>query len=85
MTDHKTTNRPLRLLYLHQRDAGMTSRYRGWTDWLSEGRTRIVESELIAMGKEPHSALLRDALSGCWDVLIYEPPGWEGPASPEAL
>ena len=40
---------PLQVVYLHQRDAGMIARYRTWANWLSEGRTRAVESELIAM------------------------------------
>ena len=40
---------PLQVIYLHQRDPGMIARYRAWADWLSVGRTRAVESELIAM------------------------------------
>ncbi len=77
---------PLQVVYLHQRDAGMIARYRAWTDWLSEGRTRAVESELIAMdGGDPTQALSR--VSVCeWQVLIYEPLGCvvPRPASPEA-
>ena len=74
---------PLQVVYLHQRDAGMITRYRAWTEWLSEGRTRAVESELIAMdGGDPAHALSRAPVCD-WQVLIYEPPGYRGPASPE--
>ncbi len=75
----------LQLVYLHQRDAGMIARYRTWADWLSEGRTRAVESELIAMdGGDPAQALAHTSVRE-WQVLIYEPPGCVGPrpASPE--
>lgn|GEM_PF-4133026 len=74
---------PLQVVYLHQRDAGMVARYRAWADWLSEGRTRAVESELIAMdGGDP--ALALSHASACeWQVLIYEPPGYLRPASAE--
>ena len=66
---------PLQVVYLHQRDAGMIARYRAWTNWLSEGRTRAVESELIAMdGGDPAPALSRASVCE-WQVLIYEPPG----------
>ena len=80
---------PLQVVYLHQRDPGMIARYRAWTDWLTEGRTRAVESELIAMdGGDPAQAQAQaQALaraSVCeWQVLIYEPPGYRGPASAE--
>ena len=74
---------PLQVVYLHQRDAGMIARYRAWTNWLSEGRTRAVESELIAMdGGDPAHALSRAPVCD-WQVLIYEPPGCRGPACPE--
>ena len=74
---------PLQAVYLHQRDAGMIARYRAWTEWLSEGRTRAVESELIAMdGGDPAPALSRASVCE-WQVLIYEPPGYRGPASAE--
>ena len=79
----------LQVVYLHQRDAGMIARYRAWTEWLSAGRTRAVESELIAMdGGDPAQAQAQaQALaraSVCeWQVLIYEPPGYRGPASAE--
>ena len=74
---------PLQAVYLHQRDPGMIARYRAWTDWLSEGRTRAVESELIAMdGGDPAQALARASVCE-WQVLIYEPPGCRGPACPE--
>ena len=76
---------PLQAVYLHQRDAGMIARYRAWAEWLSEGRTRAVESELIAMdGGDPAQALSRASVCE-WQVLIYEPPGCVGPrpASPE--
>ena len=74
---------PLQVVYLHQRDAGMIARYRTWTDWLTEGRTRAVESELIALdGGDPAQALSR--ASACeWQVLIYEPPGYPCPVSAE--
>ena len=74
----------LQVVYLHQRDAGMIARYRTWANWLSEVRTRAVESELIAMdGGDPTQALSR--ISVCeWQVLIYEPPGYPCPASAEA-
>ena len=73
----------LQVVYLHQRDAGMIARYRAWTDGLSEGRTRAVESELIAMdGGDPALALSHASVCE-WQVLIYEPPGCRGPACPE--
>ncbi|WP_406624545.1 hypothetical protein [Acidovorax sp. SDU_ACID1] len=74
---------PLQVVYLHQRDAGMVARYRAWANWLSAGRTRAVESELIALdGGDPAHALSR--ASACeWQVLIYEPPGYLRPASAE--
>ena len=73
----------LQVVYLHQRDPGMIARYRAWTEWLTEGRTRAVESELIAMdGGDP--ALALSHASACeWQVLIYEPPGYPRPASAE--
>ena len=74
---------PLQVVYLHQRDAGMIARYRNWANWLSEGRTRTVESELIAMdGGDPAQAVSRASVCE-WQVLIYEPPGCRGPACPE--
>lgn len=73
----------LQVVYLHQRDAGMIARYRTWAEWLTEGRTRAVESELIAMdGGDPAQALSRASVCD-WQVLIYEPPGYRGPASAE--
>ena len=74
---------PLQVVYLHQRDAGMIARYRAWADWLSEGRTRAVESELIAMdGGDPAQAVSRASVCE-WQVLIYEPAGYPRPASEE--
>ena len=74
---------PLQVVYLHQRDAEIIVRYRAWTDWLSEGRTRTVESELIAMdGEGPAHALARASVCE-WQVLIYEPPGYPCPTSAE--
>lgn len=74
---------PLQAVYLHQPDAGMIARYRAWTEWLSEGRTRAVESELIAMdGGDLAQALSRASVCE-WQVLIYEPPGYPCPASAE--
>ena len=74
---------PLQVVYLHQRDAGMIARYRAWTNWLAEGRTRAVESELIAMdGGDPAPALSRASVCE-WQVLIYEPPGYPCPAPAE--
>lgn len=74
---------PLQVVYLHQRDAGMIARYRAWTEWLSDSRTRPVESELIAMdGGDPTQALARASVCE-WQVLIYEPPGYPCPASAE--
>ena len=73
----------LQVVYLHQRDTGMIARYRAWTEWLTEGRTRAVESELIAMdGGGPAHALSRASVRD-WQVLIYEPPGYPGPTSAE--
>ena len=72
---------PLQVIYLHQRDAGMIARYRAWAEWLSEGRTRAVESELTAMdGADPAPALSRASVCE-WQVLIYEPPGYPRPTS----
>ena len=74
---------PLQAVYLHQLDAGMIARYRTWADWLSEGRTRAVESELIAIdGEGPAQALSRASVCE-WQVLIYEPPGYLCPQSAE--
>ena len=71
----------LQVVYLHQRDPGMIARYRAWTDWLTEGRTRAVESELIAMDwGDPAPALSRASVCE-WQVLIYEPPGYPRPTS----
>ena len=73
----------LQVVYLHQRDAGMLARYRAWANWLSDGRTRAVESELIPMdGGDPNQALARASVCE-WQVLIYEPSGYRGPACPE--
>lgn len=74
---------PLQVVYLHQRDAGMIARYRTWADWLSEGRTRAVESELIAMDEGDPAQALASASVFEWQVLIYEPPGYLNPASVE--
>lgn len=74
---------PLQVVYLHQRDLGMIARYRAWTDWLSDGRTRAVESELIPMDEgAPTQALAHTSVCE-WQVLIYEPPGYACPASAE--
>ncbi|MCB1975134.1 MAG: hypothetical protein KDE65_11960, partial [Burkholderiaceae bacterium] len=74
---------PLQIVYLHQRDAGMIARYRTWANWLADGRTRAVESELIAMdGGDPAQALTHASVCE-WQVLIYEPPGYPRPASAE--
>ncbi|MBV7455663.1 hypothetical protein KW843_14375 [Acidovorax sp. sif1233] len=74
---------PLQVMYLHQRDPGMIARYRTWADWLSEGQTHAVESELSAMdGGDPASTLSRASVCE-WQVLIYEPPGYPCPASAE--
>ena len=73
----------LQVVYLHQRDTGMIARYRAWTEWLTEGRTRAVESELIAMdGGGPAQAVSHASVYD-WQVLIYEPPGYPRPASAE--
>ena len=73
----------LQVVYLHQRDAGMIARYRTWANWLAEGRTRAVESELIAMDEgAPTQALAHTSVCE-WQVLIYEPPGYPCPASAE--
>ena len=82
LTEPKTPA-TLQVLYIHQRDAGMIARYRAWAEWLSEGRTRAVESELIAMdGGDPAQAVSHASVCE-WQVLIYEPPGYPGPASAE--
>lgn len=74
---------PLQVVYLHQRDPGMIARYRAWTDWLTVGRTRAVECELIAMdGGDPTQALSSASVRE-WQVLIYEPPGYPSPESAE--
>jgi len=71
----------MQVIYLHQRDAGMIARYLAWANWLSEGRTRAVESELIAMdGGGPAQALSHASVYD-WQVLIYEPHGYPRPAS----
>ncbi|PAT35166.1 hypothetical protein [Vandammella animalimorsus] len=72
---------PLQGVYLHQR--GVIPRFRVWIEWLSEGRTRDVEIELIDMNKGDPAQTLSDALLREWQVLIYEPPGYSGPASAE--
>lgn len=75
---------PLQFIYLHQTDAGMISRYRWWTEWLSEGRTRPVSGELIAASESSaQEALACTSVEG-WQFLIYEPPGYCGHASGEA-
>lgn len=72
---------PLQVVYLHQPAPGMIARYRTWADWLSVGRTRAVESELIATeGGDPAPAVSRATVCE-WQVLIYEPPGCARPAS----
>ena len=74
---------PLQAVYLHQPDAGMIARYRAWAEWLSEGRTRAVECELIPKDAgNPAQALSRPSVCE-WQVLIYEPPGYLCPASAE--
>ena len=74
---------PQQVVYLHQRDAGMIARYRAWAEWLSEGRTRAVECELIPKDAgNPAQALSRPSVCE-WQVLIYEPPGYLCPASAE--
>ena len=74
---------PLQVVYLHQPDPGMIARHRTWADWLSVGRTRAVESELIALeGGDPAPAISRATVCE-WQVLIYEPPGYPCPASAE--
>lgn len=73
----------LQVIYLHQRDPGMIARYRAWTEWLSDGHTHAVGSELTAMdGGDPAQALARASVCE-WQVLIYEPPGYQRPASAE--
>ena len=73
----------LQVVYLHQRDAGMIARYRTWANWLTEGRTRTVESELIATdGGDPAQAVSHASVWE-WQVLIYEPPGYPCPAPAE--
>ena len=74
---------PLQVVYLHQRDPGMIARYRAWANWLSDGRTRAVESELIAMDDGDPTQVVCSAAVCEWQVLIYEPPGYRGPASEE--
>ncbi len=74
---------PLQVVYLHQRDAGMIARYRAWTEWLSVGRTRTVESELIAMDGDAPAPALAHASVCEWQMLIYEPPGYPLPTSAE--
>lgn len=63
---------PLQVVYLHQCDPGMIGRYRAWADGLSEGRTRAVESELIAMDRGDPTQALACASVCEWQVLIYE-------------
>jgi hypothetical protein len=74
---------PLQVVYLHQRDAGMIARYRAWANWLAEGRTRAVESELIPMDEGAPTQALAHASVREWQVLIYEPSGYPRPASTE--
>lgn len=65
---------PLRFAYLYQPGTGMISRLRVWNEWLSKGGTRDVEGELIAMDGD--ASPLAGAAECEWQVLIYEPPGW---------
>lgn len=74
---------PLQVAHLHQRDSGVITRYRTSADWLAEGRTRAVESELIAMdGGDPAQALTHASVYE-WQVLICEPSGHSCLASAE--
>lgn len=83
LTETRPTNAPVQFVYLHQRDAGMVRRYRAWIDWLTKGRTCEVEGELIAMeGNAPAQALALAAECD-WQFLIFEPPGYPPPDSPE--
>lgn len=68
---------PLRFAYLYQTGTGMISRLRVWNECLSKTSNQAVEGELIAMDGD--ASVLAGA-AGCeWDVLIYEPPGWNAP------
>jgi hypothetical protein len=70
---------PLRFVYLHQTGTGMIGRLRAWHELLSNGGTRAVEGELIAMDGDTSVTAYA---TGCeCDVLIYEPPGWAAPGA----
>lgn len=79
----RPTTAPVHVVYLHQCDAAMIARYRTWAEWLSEGRTRAIESELIAMDEGDTAPAVSRASVCEWQVLIYEPPGYPRPASAE--
>lgn len=83
LNETRPSNAPLQFVYLHQRDAGMIRRYRAWIDWLTKGRTRDVQGELIAMGGHAPAQALALAAECDWQFLIYEPPGYPPPESPE--
>lgn len=83
LTETRPTNAPLQFVYLHQRDAGMIRRYRAWIDWLTKGSTCEVEGELIAMEGHAPAQALALAAECDWQFLIYEPPGFPPPESPE--
>ena len=63
-----------RFIYLHQ--SGVVPRLRTWVEWLSEGRSRDVEGDLIGVTDTQAREQLTDALQGDWEVFIYEPPGY---------
>ncbi|MFG5776984.1 hypothetical protein ACFIQF_07895 [Comamonas sp. J-3] len=62
---------PRQFIYLHQ--TGVVPSLRTWLEWLSEGRSRDVEGDLIGMTDARAQERLTDALQGDWDVL---PPGY---------
>ena len=77
------SDEPLTFVYLHASGTKTIPRYRAWAEWLSEGRTRAIVGELIALeGHDPTQALAR-ASAHDWQMLIYEPPGYVHPASGE--
>ena len=69
------SGRPLQFLFVYQRSPSAINFYRTWTEWLSEGRTRSIEGELIQLdGNDPLQALAC-ASAHNWQVLIYQPDG----------
>ena len=71
---------PLQAVYLYnQANAGWLKRHRAWYGWLSDGGTRDVECELIAVDEKDTALASLHSSGREWDVLIYEPSGYPSP------